>query len=253
MNDAFGSPQSAVVLGGTSDIASVIVARLAARRCQTVVLAGRDRDGLRMRAEAAKAAGAREVRIVDMEATEVARAGDAVDQCFEQAGEVDLVLMAVGSLGQQPADERDPERAAETVTINYGWPVAALTAVARRLEKQGHGRIIVLSSVAGVRVRRTNYLYGSAKAGLDGFAVGLSESLRGSGVTLQVVRPGFVHSKMTKGLPAAPMSTTPDAVADAVIKGLATNQPVIWVPPQLRWVFFALRQLPQAIWRRLPG
>jgi len=169
------------------------------------------------------------------------------------AGEVDLVLVAVGLLGDQSHDEGDPTAATEVATVNYTWPAAALLAAAERLRSQGHGRIVVLSSVAGVRVRRANFIYGAAKSGLDGFAVGLGESLRGSGVSLQVVRPGFVHSKMTEGMKPAPFATTTEAVATAVVRGIESGADVVWVPGMLKWVFLVLANLPQALWRRMPG
>jgi decaprenylphospho-beta-D-erythro-pentofuranosid-2-ulose 2-reductase len=139
------------------------------------------------------------------------------------------------------------------VSVNLTWPAAALTALASRLRPQGHGRIVVLSSVAGYRVRRANFVYGSAKAGLDGFALGLSEALRDTGVSVHVVRPGFVHTKMTAGRPAAPFAVGPERVGADVARGLARGQTVIWSPGALRLVFGVLRLMPQAIWRRLPG
>lgn len=252
MNDAFSNPQSVVVLGGTSDIARAIVARLAGR-CRRLVLAGRDPDGLERAATEARAEGVPSVETCTFEATDVAGAPGAVDACFAAAGEVDLVVVAVGLLGDQAADEHDPARVAEVATVNYTWPAAALTRVADRLRAQGQGRIVVLSTVAGVRVRRANYVYGAAKAGLDGFAVGLSEALRGSGVSVLVVRPGFVHSKMTAGMKAAPFATSPDDVADAVVQALGRKQADVYVPALLRWVFLAFRLLPQSLWRMIPG
>jgi decaprenylphospho-beta-D-erythro-pentofuranosid-2-ulose 2-reductase len=139
------------------------------------------------------------------------------------------------------------------MTVNFSWPAAALSAVAARLRLQGHGRIIVLSSVAGFRVRRSNFVYGSAKAGLDAFAAGLSEALRGTGVSVHIVRPGFVHTKMTRGRPAAPFAVRPEKVAADIIRGLKRGQTVIWSPRILGLVFSALRLAPQALWRRLPG
>lgn len=253
MNDAFGQPQSVVVLGGTSDIARAILRRLAASRCRTAVLAGRDAAGLARAAEEARAAGVTTVETTALEATDPSGAAATVERCFDAAGQVDLVVVAVGALGDQQRDERQADRVTEVVTVDYTWPAAALARAAGRLERQGQGRIVVLSSVAGVRVRRANYVYGSAKAGLDAYAVGLAESLRGSGVSVQIVRPGFVRSKMTEGMKAAPFSTTPEAVAGAVERALTTNDAVVWVPPLLRWVFLAFRGLPQALWRRLPG
>jgi len=125
--------------------------------------------------------------------------------------------------------------------------------VAAHLRRQGHGGIVVLSSVAGYRVRRSNFIYGSAKAGLDGFASGLGEALRGTGVTVQVVRPGFVRTKMTAGRPAAPFAVGPERVASDIVRGLQTGRAVIWSPGVLKWVFTILRLLPQALWRRVPG
>ena len=252
MLDAFGKPQSMVVLGGTSDIAGAVVRSLAGRRLTTVVLAGRDEGRLAEAAAAAKAAGADHAPTVAFDARAVDQAARVVDECFAAAGDVDVVLMAVGVLSRRE-HELDPDRTAEVVTAGFTWPAAALSAAASRLVAQGHGRIVVLSSVAGFRVRRSNFVYGSTKAGLDGFALGLGEALRGTGVGVQVVRPGFVRTRMTAGMPDAPMATTAEAVADAIVDGLASGAAVIWVPAALRWVFALLRLLPATLWRRVPG
>ena len=104
----------------------------------------------------------------------------------------------------------------------------------------------------GERVRKANFVYGASKAGLDGFAQGLGDALAGSGASVLVVRPGFVHSQMTEGMPAAPMATTPAAVADATVKALAKGRRTVWVPSTLRPVFTVFRHLPGPVWRRLP-
>ncbi len=253
MLDAFGQPQSLVVLGGTSDIARAVVHALAPKRLATVVLAGRDEERLAEAAVGAKAAGVDHVPTVAFDAGQVDRAAAVVDECFAAAGgDVDVVVLAVGVLSRREL-ELDPERTAEVVTTGFAWPAAALTAVAARMKAQGHGRIVVLSSVAGVRVRRANFVDGATKAGLDGFAVGLGEALRGTGVAVQVVRPGFVRTRMTAGMSEAPMATTAEAVAEAVVAGLASGAPVIWVPGTLRWAFAVFRLLPPSVWRRLPG
>ena len=252
MLDAFGQPQSVVVLGGTSDLAGAIVQALVRRRCRTVVLAGRDDQRLAASASAASAAGAEHVSTVRFDALDVAGAAATVDEAFDAAGTTDLVLLAVGVLSHE-RDELDPARTAEVVTATYSWPATALTRAAARLRAQGYGRIVVLSSVAAVRVRRQNFVYASAKAGLDAFSLGLSEALRGTGVAVQIVRPGRVPTKMTEGLPSAPMSSTPEAVADAVMAGLESGAPVIWVPGAARWAMGLARLVPQALWRRIPG
>jgi decaprenylphospho-beta-D-erythro-pentofuranosid-2-ulose 2-reductase len=253
MNDAFGHPQSVVVLGGTSDIARSFVALLARERCRSLVLAGRDVAGLESSASVFRADVAR-VETIPFDADDPSTAEKTVAACFDAAGEpVDLVVVAVGDLGDPEKDEDQPERVAHLLTVNTTWPAAALSAVAAHLRVQGHGRILVLSSVAGYRVRRANFVYGSAKAGLDAFTLGLGEALRGSGASVQVVRPGFVHTKMTAGRPAAPFAVGPDRVAADMVRGLQKGDAVIWSPPALRWVFAGLRLLPQPLWRRLPG
>ena len=252
MIDAFGQPQSVVVLGGTSDIAIAILRRLALERLRSVVIAARQpENGIEKQIDAPP-----EVRFasVRFDAREADSAGPVVSRCFEQAGEpVDLVIMAVGELGDNEIDETDPHRVSAMMSVNMAWPAAALASVAVRLRDQGRGRIIVLSSVAGYRVRRANFVYGAGKAGLDAFAIGLAESLRETDVSVHVVRPGFVLTKMTAGRPPAPFAVNADRVADDIADGIAKGRTVIWSPPQLRWIFGVLRLLPQAIWRRLPG
>jgi decaprenylphospho-beta-D-erythro-pentofuranosid-2-ulose 2-reductase len=110
---------------------------------------------------------------------------------------------------------------------------------------------VVLSSVAGERVRKSNFVYGGSKAGLDGLAQGLGDSLVGSGVDVIIVRPGFVHTKMTEGMSPPPFSTQPEAVATAIIGALRRRTPVVWVPKVLRPVMAVTRHLPRPLFRRL--
>jgi decaprenylphospho-beta-D-erythro-pentofuranosid-2-ulose 2-reductase len=254
MQDAFGHPQSVVVFGGTSDIARAILQRLIALGCHKVVLAGRDSAALQNAHDEAVAAGARTVHEVVFDALDVSNVETVVDQCFSATdGDVDMVLMALGVLGDQATDELDASGTVSSMLATTVWPAAALAASFARMQKQGHGQLVVLSSVAGVRVRRANYVYGSAKAGLDAYAVGLSEAARGTGVGVSIVRPGFVHTKMTEGMKAAPFSTDRTSVADAVMAGLEKRQTIIWAPAPLRIVFNVFKLLPQSVWRRLPG
>jgi decaprenylphospho-beta-D-erythro-pentofuranosid-2-ulose 2-reductase len=124
-----------------------------------------------------------------------------------------------------------------------------LASVVRR---QGHGAIVALSSVAGERVRRSNFVYGSSKAGMDGFYLGLGEALREYGGQVLVVRPGFVRTRMTEGRDPAPLSVTAEQVAAAVVRGVADRSELVWVPPALRAVMSGLRHLPRPVFRRLP-
>ncbi|HEX4539297.1 MAG TPA: decaprenylphospho-beta-D-erythro-pentofuranosid-2-ulose 2-reductase [Acidimicrobiales bacterium] len=253
MNDALGSPQSVLVLGGTSEIARATLRALIARRCRTVVLAGRDQASLDEAGAEARSVGATTVETVTFDAQDAAGGCRVVDEVFDRHGDIDLVLVAAGVLGDQEAAEKDPTAVAEIVTTNFTGPASAMMACGARLRRQGHGVLVVLSSVAGERARRANFVYGSSKAGLDAFAQGLSDSLAGSGARVLIVRPGFVHTRMTAGMSPAPMATTADEVAAVIVRGLEKGADVVWAPPPLRWVMVVLRHLPRALFRRIPG
>ena len=250
MDNAFGQPQRVIVLGGSSEIARAITKKLVAARAHTVVLAGRNPELLARASEEALEYGATSTPIVHLDAERPDSAAQSVDEAFDAAGgSVDLVIVAVGRLGVQSDDEISPEETLRMMNVNFTWPVVALTQIRNRLVAQGSGRILVISSVASVRVRRSAYLYGGAKAGLDRLTDALADSLEGTGVTLQLLRPGAVRTRMTAGLAEMPFMTGPNEVAEYVMAGLSTNQRVIWSPPILRWVYLVLRHLPRQLWR----
>lgn len=251
MNDALGVPRSVALLGGTSDIGLAIVRRLIADGATEVVLAGRDPAALAAAAE--QLPSGVKAHTVAYDADDVTDHAVAVDRLVAQVGDLDVVVCAVGVLGDHDALVADPARAAAVMHSTYTGPAATLLAVAARLREQGHGRIVVLSSVAGERVRAANFVYGSAKAGLDGFAQGLGDALVGTGVTVLVVRPGFVRSRMTAHLPDGPFATTPEQVADATVRALARGDEQVWAPGVVRWVMAVLRHLPRPVFRRLPS
>jgi decaprenylphospho-beta-D-erythro-pentofuranosid-2-ulose 2-reductase len=250
MKDAFGAPQSVLLLGGTSEIGLAAVRRMIARRARTVFLAGRPSPALEAAAQELRALGAG-VAVVEFDALDPASHEDVLGKVFAE-GDVDAVLLAFGVLGDQERDERDPEAAARVAAVNYTGAVSAALVCGEGLRRQGHGSLVVFSSVAAERARRSNFVYGSSKAGLDALALGLGDALRPDGVHVMVVRPGFVRTRMTAGLPEAPLATTPDAVAQAVEAGLRRRAGIVWVPGALRYVMSALRHLPRPVFRRLP-
>ncbi|HEX6424816.1 MAG TPA: SDR family NAD(P)-dependent oxidoreductase [Acidimicrobiales bacterium] len=256
MRNSLGAVQSLLVLGGSSDIGAAVAERLVAGGCRRVVLAGRNPDAMAPVADRLRAAGAA-VATTAWDATDIGGHADAVKAAWDalpdgpRPHDLDCVLLAAGVLGDQAHLEDDPTAAAELAIANYAGPVSTLLHVSRRLEQQGHGTIVVLSSVAGERVRQSNFVYGSSKAGLDGFCQGLSDSLDGTGVNVMVVRPGFVHTSMTEGREAPPLATTAEAVAEAVADGLASGRHTVWVPGTFRYVMSAFRHLPRPLWRKL--
>lgn len=251
MQNSFGEPQTILLLGGTSDIGLAIVRRLASPTLRHVVLACRNPDASTTTIAELGRDGA-DVRAVAFDASHSSGHAALIESVVADVGDLDVVVMAFGVLGEQSDYDLDPVAAAAAVTVNYTGSVSVGLAVAAQLKAQGHGHLVVLSSVAGERVRASNFVYGSSKAGLDGFAQGLGDSLEGTGASVLVVRPGFVKSSMTEGMKAAPFSTTPEAVADVVAAGLRSDRRTVWAPGILRFVFMTLRHLPGAVFRKLP-
>jgi decaprenylphospho-beta-D-erythro-pentofuranosid-2-ulose 2-reductase len=251
VQNAFGDPQSIVLLGGTSDIGQATVRRLLRPATSTVILASRQPADAEGFAAELRGRGVATVECIAFDAGSHETHAAFIGGLAERYGDLDVVLLAFGVLGDPEAFIADPASAAPVLDVNYVGGVTVGLAVANQLRAQGHGRMVVFSSVAGERVRKANYVYGSTKAGLDGFAQGLGDSLQGSGASLLVVRPGFVHSKMTTGMKPSPLSSTPDDVAKAVERGLRTKAHTVWSPPLIRFVFSALRHLPRPLWRQM--
>ncbi|MDL9946156.1 SDR family NAD(P)-dependent oxidoreductase [Gordonia sp. ABSL11-1] len=243
-----------VLFGGRSEIGVAVACRLAAGR--TVVLAARRPDDLEAERAQLLDAGAIEVHTVAFDADATDTHLDLVHSLIAH-GPIDTAIVAFGILGDQVRAENDVTHALQIAHTDYLAQISVLTPLASALRAQGSGTIIVFSSVAGIRVRRANYVYGSTKAGLDGFASGLSDALHGSGVRLLLARPGFVVGTMTKDLMAsgvapAPFSVTAGQVADAVVRAHRRGRGEVWIPWVLRPMFVGMRMLPRAVWRRLP-
>jgi decaprenylphospho-beta-D-erythro-pentofuranosid-2-ulose 2-reductase len=249
MINAVGAPQSLLLLGGTSDIALAIAHRYAGSGLR-VVLAARPSERRTAAAAELKRLGC-EVTEVDLDARDHESHAVTIELAFA-GGDIDIAVIAFGLLGDPEQAWQDPDLALELAEVNYAAPVHLGVLLSQRMQAQGHGWIVALSSVAGERVRRSNFVYGSTKAGLDGFFLGLGEALRDYGVRVLVVRPGFVKSKMTSGLEEAPLAVTPDQVAEAVADGITAKRELVWVPGPLRVVMSGLRHVPRPLFRKLP-
>ncbi|HUA42398.1 MAG TPA: SDR family NAD(P)-dependent oxidoreductase [Streptosporangiaceae bacterium] len=240
------TPERVLLVGGTSEIGLAVLGALRLRPDTEVLLAGRDAG--RMTAAAGSLPG--RIKTLSYDATDPVAAEALVSAAFAD-GLVDLVISAAGVLTPQDQMDAAPDRAATLIQTNYTSHVTMLLAVAARMRAAGRGTIVVLSSVAAVRPRRANFVYGSAKAGLDAFARGLADSLHASGVRVVLVRPGFVIGRMTAGMSPAPLATTPARVGAAVAAGLAGSSSVVWVPATLRPFAVLMRLIPRPVWRRL--
>lgn len=239
-----------LILGGRSEIGVALAERLAPGA--TVVLAARRADDLDDEIAAVTAAGGRAVVTVEFDAENVDSHGPLIASIVAAHGPISTAVLAFGILGDQARAETEAAHALAILRTDFDAQVSLLTHLSAAMRAAGRGRLVVFSSVAGIRVRRANYVYGSAKAGLDGFASGLADALHGSGVRLLIVRPGFVIGRMTHGMTPAPLSSTPEQVADACARALSRGRRVVWVPWALRPIFAMLRLLPQPLWRRMP-
>ncbi|MGZ4651178.1 MAG: SDR family NAD(P)-dependent oxidoreductase [Kineosporiaceae bacterium] len=270
MIDALGRPQSVLLLGGTSEIGIAIVRALPPERLRRLVLAGRDPARLEpvgkefaggpAAGRAMQAGGpgltvpavevvAVEVVAVDAVATDTH--AQIVDAVFD-AGDIDVTVLAVGHLGDQAVMQAEPALAVRSAEANFVGPLSLMLHVGRRLRTQGHGVLVVLSSVAGRQARPANYVYGAGKAGLDLAALGLGDSLTASGARVVVVRPGFVRTRMTAHLPTPPLAVGPDDVARAVVDGIHRRRTVVYSPPAARLLSWGLTLAPRSVLRRLP-
>lgn len=251
MTDALGRPQGVLVLGGGSEIGLAIAGALVDRGARRLWLAGRHPEAIR---EAAAPLLARmpglQLETPRFDAREPTSHAALIEAAFA-AGEIDVVVIAFGVLGDQRAYEADPALAADDATTNFVGAVSTGLAAASALAAQGHGTLVVLSSVASVRPRRSMVVYGATKAGLDFFARGLHQALHGTGARVLVVRPGYVRTKMVAGLRSTPLATTPERVADDVLRALDRGQRIVWSPWFMRWAALGLRLAPDALVRAI--
>jgi len=253
MKNGVGVAQNIVLFGGTSEIGQAILRRVVKPGVSRLVLVSRDIDAAnRVSQELVGAHSELDVHHVRYEASDAASMEHVVAEVADAIGDIDVAIVAQGLLNEGADYYANPSSLIDLVNVNFTGEMVLLYALASRMRQQGYGKIVVLSSVAGERVRRGNPVYGATKAGIDGFALALDHELAGSGASVLVVRPGFVSTKMTTGMKKVPFSTDPETVARIVEKGIASDKKIVWAPAPLQWMFLILKNLPIVIWRRLP-
>ncbi|MFC9994628.1 decaprenylphospho-beta-D-erythro-pentofuranosid-2-ulose 2-reductase [Nocardia sp. NPDC127526] len=252
MINAVGNPQSILLLGGTSEIGLAICAEYLKKGPARIILAALPGDPLREDAVAQmKAAGASEVEVIDFDALEMDSHPKVIDQAWAH-GDVDVAIVAFGMLGDAEELWQDQRKAVIAAELNYTAAVSVGVLLGEKFKAQGYGRIIAMSSVAGERVRRSNFVYGSTKAGLDGFYLGLGEALRPHGPRVTVIRPGQVRTRMSAHVDEAPLTVDKEDVAALAVAASEKGKEIVWAPGTFRYVMMILRHIPRAIFRRLP-
>jgi decaprenylphospho-beta-D-erythro-pentofuranosid-2-ulose 2-reductase len=252
MLDAVGNPQTILLLGGTSEIGLAICERYLRTASARIVLAAMPGDPGRDDAVAQmKAAGAREVELIDFEATDTGSHPKMIEEAFA-GGDVDVSIVAFGLLGDAEELWQNQRKAVQIAEVNYTAAVSVGVLLGEKMRAQGFGQIIAMSTVAGERVRRSNFVYGSTKAGLDGFYLGLGEALREYGVRVLVIRPGQVRTRLSAHIKEAPLTVDKEDVAELVVTAAAKGKDLVWAPPAFRYVMVVLRHIPRSIFRKLP-
>jgi len=248
---ARAADRTIMVIGGGSEIAGAILSELPRCDGRTVALLGRDSPSMTAAAERLAGEGVA-VHTVAVDARELNTHRAAIDRATELLGTVDLAIVAVGVLGERGAFPEDIPAAAEVLEVNTAGAGSLLLECARVMRWQRRGTIVVLSSVAAQRARAANAVYCASKAGLDSLAEGLGDALLEYGAKVMVVRPGFVRTSMTEGLPVPPFACDPQTVAQATVRGLERGSENVWAPSTLRWLMLVIRLLPRGLMRRLP-
>ncbi len=241
------------LLGGTKGIGRAVARRLVARG-DRVALLGRDAADLAASAGdlAARApAGGPPPATGILDLAHADTFGAALDDAARQLGGLDAVVVTAGAFGTQEALEADAAARARVLTINFTQTIQFCEAARVRLIEAGGGTLCVLGSVAGDRARKPVVLYGATKAGLAYYMEGIDLRYRDAGLRAVLIKPGFVRTGMTAGLPEPPFAANPDDIAPAIVKAIDRGTPQIYVPAIWRLVMLVIRSLPGAVMRRV--
>jgi len=250
--DATGNPQTILLLGGTSEIGLAIVKEYLAKQPLKVILGVQPGDALaQATADALTAAGASAVHTLDFDAEAFDTHPGVIDAAWA-ISDVDVAIVAFGILGDAEQLWQDQAKAVQAANINYTGAVSVGVLLGAKMKAQGYGQIIAMSSVAGEKVRRSNFVYGSTKAGLDGFYRLLGDALAPFGPKVLVVRPGQVRTRMSAHVKDAPLTVEKEQLAVQVVDAARKGLRLIWVPSQFKLVMFVLKHIPGPIFRLLP-
>jgi decaprenylphospho-beta-D-erythro-pentofuranosid-2-ulose 2-reductase len=239
-----------LIVGATSAIA-VETARTYATHGARLFLTGRNPERLAAVADDLRVRGASQVETARLDLNQLSRHQEVVDAAFAAFGGLDVALIAHGTL---PDQSRCQERVSDTLAalaVNFTATVALLTPLANRFESQRQGCIAVIGSVAGDRGRQSNYVYGTAKGGLEIFLQGLRNRLYRSGVAVVTLKPGFVDTPMTADIPKNPLFASPRRVGRAIHRAIERRRSVVYIPWFWRPIMFLITRIPESVFKRL--
>jgi short-subunit dehydrogenase len=239
-----------LITGATSAIAQEAAKHFAADG-DAFLLAGRDPEKLAAVADDLRARGAKEVATAVVDMLDLARCSRLIDEAAKQLGGLDTLLVAQGTLPDQAACEADPVRTLREFSLNAMGPITLLLKAAAYFETQGSGCLAVITSVAGVRGRRSNYVYGAAKAAVSTFLEGLRGRMGGAGVSVIDIRPGFVDTPMTAHLPKNALFASAASVGERIYRAMLAGDDVVYTPWFWRWIMLVIQLIPRSIFVKL--
>jgi len=240
-----------LIVGATSAIAMSCAEKWAQKGAELFLVA-RNKDKLEMVKSDLEIRGAKKVTLHTMDITDYEAQERMLDDCAKVMQQIDVALIATGTLPEQSGCEKDVSIMLKEVEVNGTSVMALLTLLANHFELQRCGSLAVISSVAGDRGRPSNYVYGSAKAALSTFCEGLRARLYKVGASVTDIRPGFVDTPMTKGLDLPTLLvSTPDKIARLILKGIESKTSVLYVPSYWRLIMLIIKSIPQFIFKKI--
>ena len=243
-------PKRILVLGATSGIAESCI-RLWAERGENLYLVARNADKLAAVAADARTRGANYVDFAVADLDETAGHPELLAHAINSLAGLDIAYLALGVLGEQPKAERTFDEAGQILHTNFVAPVSLLTWLANYCAQRHSGTLAVLSSVAGDRGRKSNYVYGSSKAGLSAFLAGLRNRIDREGVTVMTIKPGPVRTAMTHGMKGSEKFADVDKVAATIVKAIDNKQDVVYVPGIWRIIMGIIKVIPERTFKKL--
>jgi decaprenylphospho-beta-D-erythro-pentofuranosid-2-ulose 2-reductase len=239
-----------LIVGATSSIASAC-ARLWAHQGSEFFLVARNSEKLEQTSADLIAHGAKAVTVHSMDAVDFLAHPAMLESCLTTLHQIDIALIAHGTLPDQKACELDVQIALKEFLNNGTSVIALLTLLANHFEKQHCGTLAVISSVAGDRGRPSNYLYGTAKAAVSTFCEGLRARLFKVGVHVIDIKPGFVDTPMTKGLPLpGVLVSKPEQVGLRIVKGIERNTDILYAPGFWAIIMLIIKSIPNFLFKR---
>jgi len=239
-----------LIIGATSAIAQE-TARCYAENGHDLALAGRSKDKLEACKNDLLARGASTVNVWTLDALDTEQHPSIINEIWDDMEGIDITLIAHGSLGDQSACEQDYVFAEREFKTNFLSVVSLTTPIAARMEKNNGGTIGVISSVAGLRGRKSNYIYGAAKGGLNVYLAGLRNRLTEQNVHVLTILPGFVDTPMTAEMDKGPLFASARTVGRGIYKALGSKKNVVYLPFFWQWIMLIIRCIPEPIFKRL--